>query len=99
MKLLKINYSLNKEYFVAKEVFNEIIKKSDLNTKLSKVIDSKIDFFEKTNDFKIELKIKIKKNQSIKKIIFELQNEIEKYSFNLINSKPKNILFFIEGEM
>ncbi|NQZ66249.1 MAG: hypothetical protein HRT99_03480 [Mycoplasmatales bacterium] len=97
MKFITINYSLNKTFFVEDDALKKMILKASENSNKSKIIDCEI-IVHDNYSYLVELVIKIKKGLSYKESLLELTSEIEKYSHNLIDSKPTNIQILIKGE-
>jgi hypothetical protein len=98
MSLVKVNYSLNKKYFVENNVFKQAVKKATLESKNVKLINYEVEVPEEKDTFSAKVVVNIKKNSSFQIAINELQENIETYSLNIIDTKPKNISIEIEGE-
>ncbi len=97
MKFITVNYSLNKTFFVEDVALKKMVMKASKNTNLAKIVDCKISV-DDNYSYLVKLVIKVKKDSTYKKSILELTSEIEKYSYNLIDSKPTNINVIVEGE-
>ena len=93
-----MNHSLNQAYFVEKRVFENIVKKAIKNSKLSKLNSFEVEILSSKNDFRVEISTKIKKGSSYKESLLELTSEIERLSYNIIESKPENITIVVDGE-
>ena len=98
MGFVTVNHSLNQAYFVEKAVFEKITKKAISMSKLTKLVSFNVEVLKGKNDYKIEMTVNIKADSTYKESLFELQNNIEYLSLNLIDSKPENISIIIEGE-
>ena len=91
MSLIKVNYSLNRKYFVETLALEQMVKITSKKCKELEVIESKIVMNDVKNDFIIKIKASIKKGASYEKTLLNFQKELEKNSISLIDSKPENI--------
>ncbi|MCK5806937.1 MAG: hypothetical protein KAG91_00905 [Mycoplasmataceae bacterium] len=98
MSLIKINYSLNRKYFVETSALEQMVKTVSKKSKDLKIIEQKIVMDDSKNDFIIKIKASIKKGASYEGTILTFQKELEKNSIALIDSKPENISITIIEE-
>lgn len=98
MGMVTVNYSLNQAYFVDQTAFEKIVKKAAANSKLIKVKESNVIVSELKNDFRVELRVEIKKGTTYKNAIESFTKELDNFSLNLMDSKPENVTIIIEGE-
>ncbi|MCK5867557.1 MAG: hypothetical protein KAG14_04090 [Mycoplasmataceae bacterium] len=96
--MIKINYSLNRKYFVETSALEQMVNKVSKKNKYLNIIESKITMDDSKNDFIIKIKASIKKGVSYEKTLLEFQKELEKKSISLIDSKPENISITIIEE-
>ena len=98
MRFVKVNYHLNKKFFVEDYAYQEMVLKTMKSIKENiKVEELDILCDEKNNAFLISLTIKKDKNIEYALLVNKIQSELEEKSRLLINAKPGNIrIKFVE---
>lgn len=91
MKFVKVNYSLNQTYHVEDVAFEDLVKNAIKPLKGIKLTKSEVKVDDKNNDFLVKVAIEKSKDLSFATVASKIQNAIEEYSMNLIQSKPRNI--------
>ena len=98
MSLIKVNYSLNRKYFVETSALDQMVAIASKNFKDLDIIESKIVMNDTKNDFIIKINASIKNGASYEGTLLRFQEKLEKYSIALIDSKPENISITIIKE-
>lgn len=91
MKFVKVNYHLNQTYHVENVAFEELVKNAVKQVKGIKILSSEVEVDEKNNDFLVKVTVEKSKSTTFAGAAEKIQNAIEEYSVNLIQSKPRNI--------
>ena len=99
MRFVKVNYHLNKKFFVEDVAYKQMVTKALQNFKDDfRVLSLEIDGLEEHNSFNIVMHIKKKQTTPYAVIIDKIQKELEMKSQLLINAKPTNIEINFEKE-